>query len=225
MGEEGGCGGGRAGRGCGRRRLARAGGRGEDPAAARPGEGPPQQRVGLADLVAKKQPERATRVVPFGSKSVKDFYKRCTACQLCVSACPNNVLRPSSDLAHFMQPEMSFERGYCRPECVKCSEVCPAGAIERISPEEKTALHVGVASVQRELCIVNRDGVQCNNCARHCPAGAIMMVPKEPGNPDSLKIPTVNESLCIGCGACENLCPSNPISAIRVNGIESHIRN
>ncbi|MCR5571544.1 MAG: 4Fe-4S dicluster domain-containing protein [Bacteroidales bacterium] len=180
---------------------------------------------GLADLVAKKQPERATRVVPFGSKSVKDFYKRCTACQLCVSACPNNVLRPSSDLAYFMQPEMSFERGYCRPECVKCSEVCPAGAIERITPEEKTALHVGVASVQRELCIVNRDGVQCNNCARHCPAGAIMMVPKEPGNPDSLMIPTVNESLCIGCGACENLCPSNPISAIRVNGLEQHIRN
>ena len=180
---------------------------------------------GLADLVAKKQPERATRVVPFGSKSVKDFYKRCTACQLCVSACPNNVLRPSSDLEHFMQPEMSFERGYCRPECVKCSEVCPAGAIEKITPEEKTSLHVGTASVQRDLCIVSRDGVQCNNCARHCPAGAITMVPKDPENPDSLLIPAVNEAMCIGCGACEHLCPSNPISAIRVNGIESHIRN
>ena len=178
---------------------------------------------GLADLVAKKAPERTTRITPFGSKSVKDFYKRCTACQLCVSACPNNVLRPSSDLAHFMQPEMSYERGYCRPECVKCSEVCPAGAIEKITPEEKTALHIGVASVQRDLCITARDGVQCDNCFRHCPVGAIVMVPKEAGNPDSLKIPTVNEALCIGCGACEHLCPSNPISAIRVNGLEAHI--
>ncbi len=178
---------------------------------------------GLADLVAKKAPERATRITPFGSKSVKDFYKRCTACQLCVSACPNDVLRPSSDLAHFMQPEMSYERGYCRPECVKCSEVCPAGAIEKITPEEKTALHIGVASVQRDLCIVGRDGVQCDNCFRHCPVGAIVMVPKNASNPDSLNIPTVNEALCIGCGACEHLCPSNPISAIRVNGLEAHI--
>ena len=180
---------------------------------------------GLADLIPKKAPERTTRITPFGSKSVKDFYNRCTACQLCVSACPNDVLRPSSDLTHFMQPEMSYERGYCRPECVKCSEVCPAGAIERITPEEKTALHIGVASVQRDLCIVERDGVNCGNCARHCPAGAIIMVPKNPDDPDSLLIPTVNESLCIGCGACEHLCPSNPISAIRVNGLETHIRN
>ena len=180
---------------------------------------------GLADIVRKKQPERATRITPFGSRSVKVFYDRCTACQLCVSACPNDVLRPSSDLKHFMQPEMSYERGYCRPECVKCSEVCPAGAIERITPEEKTALHIGVASVQRDLCIVERDGVNCGNCSRHCPVGAIIMVPKNPDDPDSLLIPTVNESLCIGCGACEHLCPSNPISAIRVNGLETHIRN
>jgi ferredoxin len=40
-----------------------------------------------------------------------------------------NVLRPSTDLQHFMQPIMSFERGYCRPECTRCSEVCPTGAI------------------------------------------------------------------------------------------------
>ncbi|MGX8682351.1 MAG: 4Fe-4S binding protein, partial [Bacteroidales bacterium] len=28
--------------------------------------------------------------------------------------------------------------------------------------------------------------------------------------------------LCIGCGACENLCPSRPISAIHVEGHEVH---
>ena len=45
----------------------------------------------------------------------------------------NQVLRPSADLRKLMQPEMSYERGYCRPECTKCSEVCPAGAIRPIT--------------------------------------------------------------------------------------------
>lgn len=179
---------------------------------------------GLAAILPKKKIERETPITPFGSESVKDFYRRCTACQLCVSACPNNVLRPSSDLNRLMQPEMSYEKGYCRPECVKCSEVCPAGAIKKITPEEKTQLHIGLAEWDRSLCVVITDGVDCGNCARHCPAGAIIMVNLNPDNPRSPKIPAVNESLCIGCGACENLCPARPISAIRVNGLRSHIK-
>ena len=35
--------------------------------------------------------------------------QHCTACQLCISVCPNQVLRPSSDLTKLMQPEMSYE--------------------------------------------------------------------------------------------------------------------
>lgn len=62
----------------------------------------------------------------------------CTACQLCVSVCPNDVLRPSTKLKTLMQPEASYERGYCRPECTKCSEVCPAGAIQRITAADKS---------------------------------------------------------------------------------------
>ena len=72
---------------------------------------------GLAAILDKEVPQRTTPLTPFGSESVKDFYKKCVACQLCVSACPNNVLRPSTDLDRLMQPEMSYEKGYCRPEC------------------------------------------------------------------------------------------------------------
>lgn len=177
---------------------------------------------GFAEIIPKKAPARKTPITPFGSESVEKFYKHCTACQLCVTVCPNNVLRPSSRLEHLMQPEMSFEKGYCRPECVKCSEVCPAGAILRITPEEKTVWKVGTASVDYDLCVVNRDGVHCGNCARHCPVGAISMVKKNPDDEKSLRIPSVNEETCIGCGACENLCPSRPISAITVNGYSVH---
>ncbi len=177
---------------------------------------------GLAALEAKRKPERTERIVPAGARSLKDFYSRCTACQLCVANCPSGVLRPSTDLQHLMQPESSYEDGYCRPECVKCSEVCPAGAILPLTPEEKSVTHIGTAVVDYDLCVVNRDGVSCGNCARHCPAEAITMVPVDPHDRHSLKTPAVIEEKCIGCGACEYLCPSRPFSAIHVNGLKVH---
>ncbi len=177
---------------------------------------------GLATIIDKKKPQRKYVLTPFGSKSIKEFYDHCTACQLCVSVCPNEVLRPSESLEHLMQPEMSYERGYCRPECTKCSQVCPAGAILPITPEEKTAIHIGTAVVDLDLCVANKDGVSCGNCARHCPAGAIRMLRKNLDDPESVRIPTVIEDRCIGCGACENLCPARPYSAIHVDGLQEH---
>ena len=178
---------------------------------------------GFATILDKTAPGRETPLVPPGAKGVKDFYRHCTACQLCVAQCPNNVLRPSTDLEHLMQPEMSYERGYCRPECVRCSEVCPTGAIRRIAPEQKTAIRIGLASVDRSRCLPEARGTTCGNCARHCPSGAILMVPLHPEEKDSILIPSVNEALCTGCGACENLCPVRPLSAITVNGRAVHL--
>ena len=175
---------------------------------------------GLAAIEDKKAPKRQTPVTPPGSVSARHFEKHCTACQLCVSSCPNNVLRPSTDLLHFMQPTMSFERGYCRPECTRCSEVCPAGAIKPISREEKTTIHIGHAVWIKENCEAVK-GVSCSNCQRHCPTGAIQMIDYEGPN-GTVKVPAVDEERCIGCGACENLCPARPFSAIYVEGNEMH---
>ncbi len=177
---------------------------------------------GLALIEDKKIPERKTRIVPPGALSIRHFAQHCTACQLCVSVCPNEVLRPSSGLLTLMQPEMSYERGYCRPECTRCADVCPAGAIRPISKADKSSTQIGHAVWIKKNCIPLTDGVECGNCARHCPAGAIQMVPSDAANPQSLKIPVVNTERCIGCGACENLCPARPFSAIYVEGHEIH---
>ena len=177
---------------------------------------------GLAEISRAQKPERQTPLVPAGSISLKNFSDHCVACQLCVAACPNQVLRPSTDLENLMQPEMSYERGYCRLECNKCSQICPAGAIKPISIEEKSSIQIGHAVVNLDACVVNKDNVSCGNCARHCPVGAIRMVKKNPENEDSLRIPTVNEERCIGCGACENLCPARPFTAIHIEGHEVH---
>lgn len=177
---------------------------------------------GLAVIEDKKIPKRATPIVPPGALSARNFARHCTACQLCVSVCPNEVLRPSTDLTKLMQPEMSYERGYCRPECTRCSEVCPAGAIRPITVADKSATQIGHAVWVKENCVPLTDGVECGNCARHCPTGAIQMVPSDPLLEGSPKIPVVNTERCIGCGACENLCPARPFSAIYVEGHEAH---
>ncbi len=183
----------------------------------------PKVDGGYSILIDKKVPNRQVPLVPPGAKSVKNFTSRCTGCQLCVSVCPNGVLRPSMSLESLMQPEMSYERGFCRPECTKCSEVCPAGAISLISRAEKSSIQVGHAVWIKKNCVVITDDVDCGNCANRCPAGAINMVPLDPSDPTSRKIPAVDSERCIGCGACEHLCPAAPFSAIYVEGNSRHI--
>ena len=180
---------------------------------------------GLAEIEEKVAPKRQTPVTPPGAMSQRNFEQHCTGCQLCVSECPNEVLRPSSDLMHLMLPTMSYELGYCRPECHRCSEVCPAGAIKPIALEVKASTQIGHAVWIKKNCVPLTDGVECGNCARHCPTGAIEMVPSDPDDEESPYVPAVNEARCIGCGACEYLCPARPFSAIYVEGHEVHKEN
>ena len=177
---------------------------------------------GLAEIEDKQAPKRNTPLTPPGSLSAQNMARHCTACQLCVAECPNDVLRPSTDIMKLMQPTMSYERGYCRPECNRCSEVCPAGAIKPIKREDKSSIQIGHAVWIKKNCVPITDGKECGNCARYCPVGAITMISSNPKDDTSPKIPAVNTSRCIGCGACENLCPARPFSAIYVEGHEVH---
>lgn len=174
---------------------------------------------GLAAIEKKRVPTRTTPLHPAGSKSLRHFASHCTGCQLCVSACPQQVLRPSTDLDRLMQPEMQFDLGYCPVSCHRCSDVCPAGAISLKDECEKSSIQIGHAVWIAENCAVLSDDVKCGNCARHCPTGAIVMVPYE-GNEQHM-VPAVDSEKCIGCGHCEYVCPSRPLSAIYVEGHES----
>ena len=182
------------------------------------------------ESVPVRRPTRRTLpLAPAGALSVENFMTRCTACGLCISKCPENVLRPSTSLSSLLQATMSFERGWCPPECTICSEVCPTGAITRVTPEEKTAISIGHAVWMKDFCLPFREGVDCGNCARHCPVGAIKMVrvcdteltDKGAVNP-MMRIPLINENRCIGCGACEHFCPSQPSAAIYIEGHSRH---
>lgn len=177
---------------------------------------------GYATIIDKEPPFKNRALTPPGSLSARNMATHCTGCQLCVAVCPTQVLRPSADLSTFMQPVMSYEKGYCRPECNKCSQVCPAGAINPITVEEKSSIQIGHAEWNRKNCVVITDDVDCGNCERHCPTGAITMILSDYRDLKSRKIPSINKHLCIGCGACESLCPSRPFSAIYVKGYKNH---
>lgn len=175
---------------------------------------------GLAVIEDKVKPTRKTPLKPAGSYGLNHFAKHCTSCQLCVAECPNHLLHPSKELRTLMQPEMSFHDGYCRPGCVKCSQVCPTGAIKSISAEEKSSISIGYAVVVPQNCL-SAKGDKCGHCAEVCPVEAVTMVADAA---TGFETPAVDENRCLGCGKCEYLCPARPLSAIYVEGREQHGR-
>lgn len=168
-------------------------------------------------VVFKKNP-----VTPPGSLGVHHFTGKCTACHLCVSACPTQVLQPAYleyGLLGMMQPKMDYSKSYCNFECRVCGEVCPAGAILPVTAEAKKTLQMGKVKFYKQNCIVNTENTDCGACSEHCPTKAVNMVPFK-GN---LTIPEVKEDICVGCGACEYACPANPYKAIMVEGNPVHL--
>lgn len=177
----------------------------------------------LVATVSGKQPyKRKTPLSPPGSVGHKHLAAHCTSCHLCVSKCPQKVLRPALKeygWSGIMQPIMQFDKGYCEYNCTICGDECPAGAIHSLSKEVKHATKVGQAVFTKQNCVVNTDGVHCNNCVEHCPVEAIRLVSFN----NELMIPAdIDAEKCIGCGACEYHCPAKPYSAIHVEGLSVH---
>lgn len=160
-------------------------------------------------------------VSPPGSLSIDHFTSLCTACQLCVSQCPTKVLQPSVNQygwSGYMQPYMDYNTNYCNYECVKCTNVCPTGAILSLTEENKISTQIGKVFFEINNCVVYTENTACGSCSEHCPTQAVTMVPYI----DNLTIPEIDVSICVGCGACEYACPVTPYKAIYVDGNPIH---
>jgi len=160
-------------------------------------------------------------VCPPGGISISDFNTDCTACSLCISACPNNVLVPALlqyGVAGMMQPVMDYHKSFCTYNCTRCTEICPTNALQPLVLEAKKLTQLGKVNFIKDNCIVKTEKTACGACSEACPTKAVYMVPYE-GN---LVIPETNDEICIGCGHCEFACPTIPYKAIFVNGNEVH---
>ncbi|HCV41938.1 MAG TPA: 4Fe-4S ferredoxin, partial [Bacteroidetes bacterium] len=148
------------------------------------------------------------------------FTTTCTACHLCVTACPSQVLIPSFieyGLTGMMQPRLDYRAAFCNYECTTCTEICPSGAILPVAQEQKKLTQFGTAKFLKDNCIVYTEEKECGACSEHCPTKAVRMVPYK-----KLVAPEVKEDYCIGCGACEFACPTRPYKAIYVEGKSVH---
>jgi ferredoxin-type protein NapF len=165
-------------------------------------------------------PRLSRPTTPPGSFSRKHFSARCTACHLCVAACPTKVLQPSFleyGLSGMLQPKMDFRASFCNYECVLCTQVCPTGALLPLTQIQKKATQLARVKFDKELCIVITKGTACGACSEHCPTKAVSMVAYS----GKLSLPQLEPSICVGCGACEFACPVDP-RAIWLEALEVH---
>lgn len=170
-------------------------------------------------IVADKTLRRSEApIIPAGAGSFERYAKKCNACQACVTACPHHVLQPTMNIENLMLPQLKFDFDYCPVDCVKCNEVCPTGALERITAEEKTGIQIGLAVWLRKNCLAS-EGRLCDACEKVCPNGTIQMIKS-----GDTQFPVINASTCLGCGACSHACPAQPISALYIEGFKEHRR-
>jgi polyferredoxin len=78
---------------------------------------------------------------PPGSLDETHFLDRCIRCGDCMKVCPNNALHPAlfeGGVEGLWTPVLVPRIGYCEPNCVLCSQVCPTGAIWELTVAAKT---------------------------------------------------------------------------------------
>jgi len=143
-------------------------------------------------------------IIPAGSGKLSNFANRCLNCNLCVKNCPMKIIKPATKDVPFVH--LDYGKKYCNYDCHKCSEVCPSGAIKRISLEEKRRTKIATAVVHTDTCI------QCGLCVHECPRKIIV---KEFGD-----FPQIDADKCIGCGACASMCP---VKAIAIEPVDEQI--
>lgn len=182
-----------------------------------------QQKIEV--YVLNKIPvKRKLPVSPPGSISIENFTDNCTACHLCVSSCPTQVLQPAFleyGILGIMQPRMDFKTGYCTFECTICTEVCPSGAILATPFESKETIQIGKVTFIKDNCVVYTQKTDCGACAEHCPTKAVKM---ELDIEINIKAPKITQEICVGCGACEYACPTIPYKAIYIDGNSLHLK-
>ena len=158
--------------------------------------------VGVGSAIKKGSvllKNKVKALLPPGAKNYKNFYLKCTNCQLCVSSCPNKVIHPK-DFNH-STIYMDYSKNYCKYVCNVCSLVCPTGALTKLSLDEKKNCRLGLAKIDKDICI------SCGICTIKCPVKALSIVDNKL---------QYNGAVCIGCGACKIACPHKAIEIVAI---------
>jgi MauM/NapG family ferredoxin protein len=163
---------------------------------------------------------RQRLIRPPASLKEPEFLNRCVRCGNCMKVCITNGLQPAllqSGVSGVWTPHLVPEIGYCEYHCTLCGNVCPTGAIPRLTEEQKLATRLGLARIDRSLCLPWKHKKECIVCEEHCPtANKAIQLRKVEVDGKVISRPYINERLCIGCGICQTKCPVRPARAIKV---------
>ena len=184
----------------------------------------------IANWPDKAYSEKVIR--PPGAVEERQFLERCIRCAECMKVCPNNALHPAffeAGLEGLWTPILIPRIGYCEYSCVLCGQVCPTGAIQKITEKQKMGIgqkpiSMGTAMYDQGRCLPWAMATPCIVCEEFCPTSPKAIwaeeveVPKreshygasgEQAKMTTIKVqrPHVDPTLCIGCGACEKVCP------------------
>lgn len=142
-------------------------------------------------------------ILPPGAGSLAEFSARCTRCHLCAASCPPQILRPGA--GRYGIPHLDLTRGFCPPECGRCSRVCPTGALVPLAAAAKRRWKIAAVEYTPADCLAFQDE-KCGRCAQACAVGAMTMVT----SPTGFVLPKLDKKKCLGCGACVHACPATP---------------
>lgn len=145
-------------------------------------------------------------VRPPGAVSEEQLLDQCIRCGQCVEVCPAEAIVIDA------QPGKGFGTPLVLPRvqaCVlcnglQCTQTCPSGALQPLRFHHEVKM--GTAILDESTCL-NTRGEPCDVCVRECP------VPYAIALTDGKVV--VDPAVCVGCGGCEQHCPTEPKS-IRV---------
>jgi ferredoxin-type protein NapF len=178
--------------------------------------------AGLAWMTRAGTAKELSPLRPPGAADESQFAGICTRCGNCSRVCPSKVIERDlgqNGWANLLTPVLNFKDDYCREDCIRCTEVCPSGALVPLSLKKKTGIRIGLPHVDMNVCLL-ADDRECSACKRWCPYDAIRYVFSEE---QYTLIPQIDTQKCNGCGACEAVCPTEPKKAIVVlrNSVQS----
>jgi ferredoxin-type protein NapF len=160
-----------------------------------------------------------TLLRPPGAVPEDRFAGLCIRCNNCVHACPSKIIHPDTGheagLAGFGAPVVRYDRNYkyCLETCNACTQVCPTGALTPLDLQPKNKYIIGEALVDNNICLLTLGKKECDACELGCPYDAIKIKWDEE---QYIAYPAVDLHKCNGCGACQVVCPTSPVKAIRV---------